>query len=152
MPNFNVPKIGQANSKICWLACYQMMYGYDKRSTSAVWDIARRAGLSTSEGLDSKKWGKARDAMGLTSYRVGWLKEDIDNLTHVLSKSGPMWCAGDFMPDGSPHAIVISGYDGEKLRINDPYEIYKFDSYNWYTFGFWKSRVKDLPFGCQVWP
>ena len=94
-----------------------------KRPTSAVWDIAKRAGLSTSDGLDSALWGKARDAMGLTSYRVGYLKEDIDNLTHVLSKSGPMWCAGDFLPDSSPHAIVISGYDGSKLRINDPYEI-----------------------------
>jgi len=152
MPNLDVPKIGQANAKICWLACYQMMYGYQNRPINAVWDIAKRAKLSTSDGLYSEQWGKARDAMGLTSYRVGWLKEDVENLTQILSKSGPMWCAGDFLPDRSPHAIVISGYDGEKLRINDPFEIYRFDSYNWYTFTFWKSRVNELPFGCQVWP
>jgi hypothetical protein len=42
MANFNVPKISQANSKICWLACYQMMYGYDNRSTSAVWAACDR--------------------------------------------------------------------------------------------------------------
>ena len=124
MPNFAVPKIGQSNSKICWLACYQMMHGYDHRSTNAVWDIAKRAGLSTSDGLYSEQWGKARDAMGLTSYRVGWLREDVENLTQVLSKHGPMWCAGDFLPDYSPHAIVISGYEDDKFRINDPYELY----------------------------
>jgi ABC-type bacteriocin/lantibiotic exporter with double-glycine peptidase domain len=152
MPNFSVPRIGQQNSKICWLACYQMMHGYQNRSTKAVWDIAKRAGLSTSDGLYSEQWGKARDAMGLTSYRVGYLKENLDNLTDILSKHGPMWCAGDFLPDGSPHAIVISGYDGSTLRINDPLEIATWDEYKWYTFAFWKKRVKELPYGCQVWP
>lgn len=152
MPNFNVPMIGQANSRICWLACYQMMFGYQKRPTSDPWEIARRAGLSTSSGLDSDDWGKARDFMGLTSYRVGYLTEDAANLTDILSKHGPMWCAGDFLPDGSPHAIVISGYDGSKLRINDPYEIYQYQSYSWLTWDIWRKRVKALPFGCQVWP
>jgi hypothetical protein len=152
MPNFNVPMIGQANSKICWLACYQMMFGYQKRPTNDPWDIAKRAGLSTSSGLYSDQWAKAREAMGLTSYRVGYLKESEANLTDILSKHGPMWCAGDFLPDGSPHAIVISGYDGSTLRISDPYEIAQYQSYNWLTWSIWRKRVKELPFACQVWP
>jgi hypothetical protein len=47
---------------------------------------------------------------------------------------------------------VISGYDGSTLRINDPFEIYTWDEYKWYTYTFWKKRVKELPYGCQVWP
>jgi hypothetical protein len=152
MPNFDVPMIGQANSKICWLACYQMLYGYRKFSTSVPWDKAKAAGLSTTSGLYSDQWGKAREAMGFTSYRVGYLKESYDNLIDILQKHGPMWCAGDFLADGSGHAIVISGYDSSKLRISDPFEIYKYQSYDYRTFAWWKKRVKELPFACQVWP
>ncbi len=89
--------------------------------------------------------------MGLWSYRVSYLTESSSNLTYILDKHGPMWCAGDFL-QGSPHAIVISGYDGEKLRINDPYEIYKYQSYNYMYWKDWRKLVKELPFACQVWP
>jgi len=143
--------IGQANSKCCWLACYQMIYGWKIYSTSDPPDRAKRAGLSTTSGLDSEDWFKARNAMGLWSYRVSYLTESSSNLTYILDKHGPMWCAGDFL-QGSPHAIVISGYDGEKLRINDPYEIYKYQSYNYMYWKDWRKLVKELPFACQVWP
>lgn len=151
MPNFSVPMIAQANSKICWLACYQMMYGWQKRPLSDPYVRAKNAGLSTSSGLYSEDWLKARQAMGFTSHRVDYLTSSADNLIHVLEKHGPMWCAGNFL-QGDPHAIVISGYDGEKLRISDPFEIYQFQSYNWMTWSGWRKLVKKLPFACQVWP
>lgn len=149
---FNVPMIGQANAKCCWLACYQMLYGWKGRSTGEPPSRASKAGISTTSGLYSDQWGKARNAMGLTSYRVGYLKESFDNLTYVLDKCGPMWCAGDFL-NGSGHAIVISGYnpDNQQLRVNDPYEIYKYHSYDYYTYNGWRAKVKELAFACQVW-
>jgi hypothetical protein len=127
-----------------------MMYGWQKRATSEPYTRAQGVGLSTTDGLDASEFAKARDAMGLTSYRVGYLTESLDNLTYVLDKHGPMWCAGDFL-QGSPHAVVISGYEDEKLRINDPYEIYKYYSYNWLTWSGWRKLVKNTPFACQVW-
>ena len=150
--NFNVPMIGQANASICWLACYQMLYGYKKRSTSEPFSRASNAGLSTTSALYSEQWGTARDAMGLYSYRVSHLKESFANLTYILQKFGPMWCAGNFL-FGSGHAIVITGFDpnSQLLRINDPYEIYKYYSYNYLTYDQWRSLVKELPFACQVW-
>ena len=151
MPNFDVPMIGQANASCCWLAGYQMLYGWQKRPTSDPPQKAKNVGLSTTSALYSDDWGKARNAMGLTSYRVSHLTESADNLIWVLDKHGPMWCAGDFL-QGDPHVIVISGYEGEKLRINDPYEIYKYQSYNYITWKGWKKLVKALPFACQVWP
>jgi ABC-type bacteriocin/lantibiotic exporter with double-glycine peptidase domain len=150
VPNFDVPMIGQQNSKCCWLACYQMLYGWQKKSTSEPTTRAQSAGLSITEGLDSSDWAKARDAMGLTSYRVSYLTEQADNLINTLYRHGPMWCAGNFL-NGSPHAIVISGYDGETLRISDPFEIYKYYSYNWLTWSGWRKLVKNYPFACQVW-
>ena len=152
MGNFSVPKIGQANSKCCWLACYQMMYGWQNRPTSDPYRLAKQAGLSTTSGLYSEDWGKARNAMQLTSYRVGYLTEQAENLTYILDKHGPMWCAGNFLkPYMDPHAIVISGYDGETLRISDPYEIYKYDSFDYMTWSQWRKLVKNLAFACQVW-
>ncbi len=151
MPYFKVPMIGQANSNCCWLACYQMLYGYRGRDKYAPYKRARSAGISTTSTLYSNKWRKARDAMGLTSYRVSYLTEDWDNLKWVLDSSGPMWCAGAFL-NGSGHAVVISGYKGETLRINDPYEIYKYHSYDYMTYGKWRKLVRNQSYACQVWP
>ncbi len=148
-----VPKYGQANSKICWLACYQMLYGWKLIDPKKVWARVKKAGLSTSEGLMAKDWSKARKAMGLTSYRVSYLKDDFDKFLWVFRKHGPMWCAGDFLQNGG-HAVVVSGVylSEQKLRINDPYEIYQYNSYNYLTYKGWCHRIKDLPFACQVWP
>ena len=149
---YDVPKIGQANSKICWLACYQMLYGWNGLAPKKAVERAIKAGLSTSSGLMSKDWHRARKAMGLTSYRVSYLK-GYDGMVWVLRKHGPVWCAGDFL-QGSGHAVVISALDlrTKTLRINDPYEIYKYGGYNYLTHDGWCKKVKDLPFACQVWP
>ena len=151
MPNYDVPMIGQANSKCCWLACYQMLYGWQQRPTSEPAKRAQKVGISTQDALYSDQWAKARNAMGLTSFTVGYLTEEEDHLLHVLEKYGPMWCAGNFL-NGSPHAVVISGYGDGKLRINDPYEIYKYHSYNYMTWKGWRKLVKNLAFACQTWP
>ena len=149
--NFDVPMIGQGNSKCCWYACYAMMYGWKKRPLSEVAQRIKKAGIPTNDALYSEQWGKTRDAMGLISYRVGHLTESLANLTDILQKHGPMWCAGDFLL-GSPHAIVISGVNDEgRLRINDPYEIYKYQSYNYLTYNSWKKLIAKLFAACQVW-
>jgi hypothetical protein len=101
-------------------AASPLLYGWQKRSTSDPTRKAQNAGISTQDALYANKWGKARDAMGLTSVRVSHLTESWDNLKAALETYGPMWCAGDFL-QGSPHVVVISGYDSDgKLRINDP--------------------------------
>lgn len=151
MPNFDVPLIGQQNSKCCWLAGYQMLYGWQKRPTSEPAKRAQKANISTQDALYSTKWCKARDAMGLTSIRVSHLTESWENLEEALERHGPMWCAGDFL-QGSPHVIVISGYDDSgKLRINDPYEIYLYHQYSYLTWKGWRKLVKNLAFAVQCW-
>lgn len=150
--DFNVPMKGQANAKCCWLACYQMLYGWRGRPSSEAVQRAQNSGLNTSDALYEDQWGKARNAMGLISYRVSYLTESFDNLSYILNKHGPMWCAGNFL-QGSPHAIVISGFDpnNQQLRINDPYEIYKYHSYDYYTYEQWRKLVRNTSFACQVW-
>ena len=152
--NYAVPKIGQGNARCCWLACYQMLYAWKGRSRTEPHERARRSGVSTTSGLYEDQWGKARDAMWLTSYRVGHLKESADNLYEVLRKHGPMWCAGNFL-QGSGHAIVVCSIDTESgaIRANDPYEIYNHpDADMRLTFSGWRKLVREMPFACQVWP
>jgi hypothetical protein len=84
---------------------------------------------------------------------VGYLKESAENLLDILRTHGPMWCAGNFL-QGSGHAVVICGFDAgaDRLRINDPYEIYSFpDTTRWLTYGKWCKLVRETSFACQVW-
>lgn len=148
----DVPRIGQANSKICWLACYQMLYRWKGKAAHEVSDKIQKAGFSTSSGLYEEDWGKAAAVLGLSGMRVSHLK-GFDNLAWCLGSCGPIWCAGNFAPDGGGHAIVISGlyHADQKLRINDPYEIYRFDSYSYMTHDQWCKKVRVAPFACQLW-
>ncbi len=111
-----------------------------------------QAGLSSTDALYDDQWPAAAKALGLSGMRVAHLK-GLDGMIWCLSSCGPIWCAGNFLEDGSPHAVVISGYDpnGNKLRINDPYEIYKYDAYRWFTHDGWCKKVRVAPFACQLW-
>lgn len=147
-----VPKIGQANSRICWLACYQMLYRWKGKSGADAVAKIQAAGFSTADALYEDQWGKAAAALGLTGMRVSYL-QGLDGLAWCLGTCGPIWCAGDFGPGGSGHAVVISGlYRADsKLRINDPYEIYRYDSYNYMTHADWCKKVRVARFACQLW-
>jgi len=147
----NVPRIGQSNSKCCWLASYKMLYAWKGRSTAEVATKLTDAGFSTTDALYEDQWQKAATALGLSGMRVSHLK-GIAGMTWCLSTCGPIWCAGNFL-QGSPHAVVISGFYSadNKLRINDPYEIYMYDSYSYITHAEWCKLVREAPFACQLW-
>jgi hypothetical protein len=147
----SVPRIGQANSRCCWFACYKMLYAWKGRATSEVATKIAAAGYSTTDALYEDQWPYSAYALGISGMRVAHLKS-VGNMSWCLSKCGPIWCAGSFFSDGSPHAIVISGlYEDGKLRINDPYEIYKYDSYSYMTHDQWCQKVREAPFACQLW-
>jgi hypothetical protein len=147
-----VQRIGQSNSKCCWVACYKMLYRWKGKSASEAVQKIEGAGLSTEMGLYEDQWMKAAAALGLHGMRVSHLK-GLDGMAWCLEKCGPIWCAGNFGPDGSPHAVVISGLyqQDKKLRINDPYEIFQFDSYSYITHSQWCQKVREASFACQLW-
>ncbi len=149
---WDVPLIRQENNKECWVVCYEMMYGYRKMVVSSVRQKLSAKGLDTKARLLPADYGKARDAVGLTSYRVGYLTESFDNFSYQLQKVGPLWCVGAFLETQSglaAHAIVVSGFKGERLRINDPDYIYKNNDYDHMSYTEWCNKIAPLSFSCQ---
>jgi hypothetical protein len=146
----DVPRIGQANSKCCWLACYQMLYKWKGKAASDVNKKLEAAGFSLTSALYQEQWGKAAYHLGLSGMGVGHLGS-VENVEWCLAKCGPLWCAGDYL-NGSPHAVVVSGiYEDGKMRINDPYEIFKYDSYSYLTHSKWHQLLRKAKFACQLW-
>jgi hypothetical protein len=146
-----VPKYSQYNSRCCWYACYKMLYGWKGRAPGDVATKLAEIGITTTDALYDDQWGKAAAALGLCGMRVDHLKS-IENMAWCLGKCGPIWSAGNFLSDGSPHAVVISGlYADGKLRLSDPYEFYMHDSYNYMTHDQWCKKVRVAPFACQLW-
>jgi ABC-type bacteriocin/lantibiotic exporter with double-glycine peptidase domain len=41
-----------------------------------------------------------------------------DSLEKMLKDNGPIWCAGNWYGPG--HIVVLTGIDGDSIRINDP--------------------------------
>ena len=149
---FAVPLIAQQNNKECWIVSYEMMYGYKKMPQSDVRTKLAAKGLDLTKTLVPADYSKARDAVGLTSYSVGYLKE-WDNFASLLDKVGPLWCVGTFLTTSTgqaAHALVVSGYDGsQKLRINDPDYIYKNQDYDSMMYSDWCTKIAPLAFSCQ---
>jgi hypothetical protein len=97
--------------------------------------------------------------MGSWAQRVGTNQlpsflEEKDNFLWILAKHGPIWCAGRFLPGigNMGHAVVVSGYrkrDGA-IRINDPWEIANFDSYNWMTHDKLYKKLHKTDYAVQV--
>ena len=131
-----------------------MMYGYKKMPTSDVRTKLAAKGLDLTKTLVPTDYSTARDAVGLTSYSVGYLKESWDNFASLLDKVGPLWCVGAFLTSSTgalaAHVIVVSGYDGsQNLRINDPDYIYKNNDYDSMTYSDWCKKVGTVAFSCQ---
>ncbi|HTN75170.1 MAG TPA: papain-like cysteine protease family protein [Pirellulaceae bacterium] len=150
---YSVTPILQNNSKCCWLACYQMLYTWNNQSASEVAPKIKAVGISTDEGLDISQWGTARTAVGLTGYRVSFLKE-YANFVDIFTKHGPMWCAGNFL-NGDPHAILIVGADpdSKRLRYLDPYKLWQNggEGYEYMMHDKWCTQIKAADFATQMW-
>ena len=150
---YPVPLIAQANSKCCWFACYQMIYGWKKgRRASDVAPKLAKAGISTNDALDISQWGRCASHLGMKGMRVSYIKgkANFDNMVDVLDRWGPMWCAGDFL-NGSPHAILISGWSrsSKTLRFIDPYELWRGNTHSDYGHTYWSALIKNSKFACQ---
>ncbi len=150
---WDVPLMKQDNSNECWITSYEMMYGYKKMPIGDVRTKLSAKGLDLTKRLLPPDYGKARDAVGLTSYRVGYLTESWDNFASLLAKVGPLWCVGAFLTTRSglaAHCMVVSGFDGsQKLRINDPDYIWKNANYDNMTYTDWCTKIAPLAFSCQ---
>ena len=150
---YKVTPILQENSKCCWLACYQMLYEWKGLKAEDAVTKIKGAKISTTTGLDISQWGTARSALGLTGYRVSYLK-GFDDFYKVFTDHGPMWCAGSFL-DGDPHAILIVGVhpDSKRLRYLDPYKLWKSggEGFEYMTHGNWCTQIKSADFATQMW-
>ncbi len=150
---YKVAPVLQANSKCCWLACYQMLYDWKGELVSEATRKITEAKISITTGLDSSDWIKARIALGLTGYRVSYLKT-FDDFFKVFSDHGPMWCGGSFL-DGDPHAILIVGVhpDNKRIRYLDPYKLWKNggEGYEYMTHDKWCGLIRNETGATQMW-
>ena len=148
---YEVRPIGQHTPRVCWIACYRMLYAWKKQPDRLCYDRLVKSRIPMDQGLDIEHWPKARNAMRLTSFRVEYLS-DFDNLYHVLKTYGPMWCAGDFS-NRSGHAILLTGaYETNKrLRMIDPWQVHKGTNTEMRDFEWWKDNIKDAHAACQTW-
>lgn len=154
---YNVNPILQEHSKCCWLACYQMLYQWKGLTAADAETKIVNAKISTKDGLDMSDWGKARTALGLTGFRVSYLK-DFANFYSIFSNYGPMWCSGRFLDPSSQtvgHAILVYALDpaSKILRYHDPYKLWQTlgQGVELMTHATWCSQIKDADFACQMW-
>ena len=149
---WDVPEISQHLSTVCWLASYQMFYGWKKgKKASDVVPKLKSAGISVTKALQINQWAKAAKALGLFGWPVNHMTSQ-SGMAHAIENYGPIWCAGDFMPS-SGHALVIRGYHRYKetmwLKMNDPWEIaYSRDREMRHKD--WCRLIKNVPFACQI--
>jgi hypothetical protein len=149
--DYNVRSIGQHNSKVCWFACYRMLYSWKKVPDKKCWERLRAANVSLKQALYHASYSKARDALKLTSHRVGYLKT-FDDFVYTIKTYGPMWCAGNFM-NGSGHVILVTGVFPEKneIRMIDPWQVHKGTTSEIRNFSWWKKNVFEITYACQTW-
>ena len=113
--------LGQSNAASCWYAAYCMLYDWNGRPLSSIREKLEKSGLDYADywrkGLPVESYPKARQALGLNSFRRGYfytLADDLDYFGKTLKDYGPFWCA---LSTPSEHIVVVNGIDLGKSRI-----------------------------------
>src|SRR5439155_24188152 len=91
---------GQSTAETCWYASYALLFKWKGKPESAIRERIEKAGLDYKDyynnGLPTKDFAKTRDALGLTSWAGGSVKNwasDFQSFAQLLKGYGPLWCA-----------------------------------------------------------
>ncbi len=152
-----LPKIGQPNTKTCWVAAYQMVYAWknvtlsDANAAAEARKRLDKAGLDTKHELYPPDFEKAAIAVGIWPMATKSMR-DYDQFVWCIEKS-PIWCVGDF--SGGPHAVVVTGFNpsNRMLTVNDPWEIAMqgADAKATMSYDGWAKTIANFRASCQIW-
>ena len=153
----SMPKVGQHNTKTCWVAAYRMVYAWKHhtRDTATVLAEAKKklkeADLDTESELYPENFEKAAIAIGIWPMATKSMR-DYEQFLWCIERS-PIWCVGTF--SGGPHAVVVSGIRKERkiLTLNDPWEIATqgTDAKTEMFHDKWSETIADFKASCQMW-
>lgn len=158
-----VKVVPQASNRICWLACYKMMYSYKNKPMGKVEDKLRDGGVLPKDakevgkpmirGLLDEEFAPAGKALEMGALNTAALK-DLGQLRGVIKDFGPVWTA-IIKDGGGKHVIVITGVDEEtkQIEIIDPwYESHESEvKAMWVSHAGMKPAFRNLLYSAQVW-
>ncbi|MFT7642508.1 MAG: hypothetical protein ACI9G1_004266 [Pirellulaceae bacterium] len=154
---YDVTPIGQFNTQTCWIACYRMLYAWNKVKDKTCTDIKcyerlQKTGLNLTSQLLITEWRRPAAALKLFGYRVSSLR-NFDTFQYIMSKCGPFWCAGDFIAGGGGHVILVTAAYGEdqRIRIIDPWQVHQGTTSELRDFSYWTKNIKNAPYAVQMW-
>jgi len=152
-----LPKIGQPNTKTCWVAAYQMAYAWkhsvlgDAKGAAEAVKKLDKAGLDTTRELYPPQFEKAAIAVGIWPMATKSMR-DYEQFLWCIEKS-PIWCVGTF--SGSPHAVVVTGIkkSNKLLTVNDPWEIATqgANANTQMSYKGWAKTIANFTASCQMW-
>jgi len=116
---YDVPLIPQTTSMSCWAASIAMILGWKHQASFDPQLIAANPGglnymPQFTQGLDPND----RYILGRNGFAVEAPQCYMPQAVHALIDAhGPLWVAS---AAPAPHIRVVTGYEGERLFINDP--------------------------------
>ena len=120
--NLDGSGFGQSTAESCWYACYALLYEWKGRPRASIRERIERAKLDYRDyyknGLPVADFPKTRNALGLTSWRGGYMKglaDDFQALCSALKGYGPIWCA---FSKPSAHIVVVTGVNSNTRNIH----------------------------------
>ena len=147
---------GQENPRICWYACYKMMYAWKNKSAYELDHRLTAAGYDLDElkkhGLLDNEYRKMARAVGtrdvLRSSALNWSLEDIIDR---LQRWGPIFLST--MELGG-HAVVLYGVSIKfnLLIVADPNTLEDYTSAHneYYTLSKFRGTIQPVDYAIQV--
>jgi hypothetical protein len=127
-----VTPLNQAKTTTCWLACFEMMYQWkrdkgdsskDKSQICSTIDSKTDffSSIMVEKGIGLHECAAVGRALGMQPTGAGDYTREI--LYDLISKKGPLWVAGTWVP-GCPHVIVVTGVDtdSDNIKIINPWQ------------------------------
>ena len=136
----DVPLVGQVRSMSCWYACSCMIAYYrhpgPRLGIPEAWEA--------NTGLSHDQWPELAANEGHREvpwpHAGAWSSATLEQALRIY---GPLLAHGRFYHAG--HVIVITGVDGDTIRLNDPWEPQrKTNTIAWFNTNLWGQRWRPL--------
>lgn len=127
----SVQPLNQAKGTTCWLACLEMLFqwkaskGDSSKDKTKICDLIDEntpyySSIMVEKGIAPIECASVARALGMQPTGAGDYTREI--LYDLISKKGPLWVAGTWVPN-CPHVIVVTGVDNESdlIKIINPW-------------------------------
>lgn len=144
----NVPLIPQATGMGCWAASIAMILGWKSQASyNPAWIAANPGGTSYTPSLESGLDPNDRYILERNGFELEAPQCYMPSLIESrLAQHGPLWVASHapLPPHGSgPHIRVVTGMEGDRVAVNDPWPVNRGAQY-WSKFNFFFGQMEEL--------